>query len=153
MKLSQLALAAALAAVWAASPPTVRAHGGDGELDHDDAHHGAQRERREGMGGPHGDPKVREKFEAMRGLEKKVREISRNMRRGSDAEKAAAKTEARKALGEMFDAKLALEEAMLEKMEKHTAELKAKIAKKKSGREKAIENRLARMSNEDDDWD
>ncbi len=112
------------------------------------------REHREGMGRPHeGDPEMKEKFEKMRELDKKVREIFKNSRQGSDSEKSAAKNEARKTLGELFDAKLALETAMLEKMEKHVAELKAKIAKKKSSREKAIESRLARMTGEGDDWD
>lgn len=96
---------------------------------------------------------MKEKFEKLRELEQKVRELAKSLRQGSDSEKAAAKVEARKALGELFDAKLVLETAMLEKMEKHASELKAKIAKKKTSREKAIESRLARMAGEGDDWD
>ena len=41
---------------------------------------------------------------------------------------------------------------MLAKMEKHAAELKAKIAKKKTSRDKAIESRLSRMTGDGDDW-
>lgn len=176
MKISRLALAAALAAVWAALPPAVRAEDNDREEEtieirrherHDDreggGHEGGMRERREGMGGregregprgPHGgDPEMREKIEKLRDLDHKLREISKNLRQGSEEDKAAAKAEARRVLGELFDAKLALETAMLAKIEKRAAELKAKIAKKKSSREKAIESRLARMTGEGDDWD
>ncbi|MBI4059814.1 MAG: hypothetical protein HY403_00130 [Elusimicrobia bacterium] len=148
--------ALALAAVVAVLSPAVSADDYGGER-------GGRNERREGMEArgdrkgprdPHGgDPAMREKFEKMQELEQKIREIARSMRQGSDSEKAAAKAEARKALGELFDAKLAMEKAMLEKMEKHAAELKAKIARKASSREKAIESRLARMSGEGDDWD
>ncbi len=182
MKLSQLTLVAALAAVWAALPPAIRAQDDDrdgGERiekveriervnrpernEQGEDRRGRGREGREGMGrregpegrgtGPGTDPVMNEKFEKVRGLEQKVREMSRGMREGSDAEKAAAKTEARKVLGELFDAKVALDSAMLEKMEKHVSELRAKIAKKKSSREKAIDSRLARMTGEGDDWD
>lgn len=181
MKLSHLALAAALAAVWTALPPLARADhdGGDGEEEsvdirkrvrhvdrdgggeRDDERDGGRHERREGMGGregrgdgPHGmDPEMKEKFLKTRELERKLRDLSMNLRQGTDEQKSAAKAEARKVLGELFDAKLALETAMLEKMEKRAAELKAKIAKKKSSRDKAIESRLARMTGEGDEWE
>lgn len=180
MKLSRLALAAALAAAWAAFPLAVWAEDGgkDGNEETAEVHEharqdepgegkserdGGPRERREGMGGPEGregprgpqgiDPEMKEKIEKMRELEHKAREISKSLRQGSDAEKAAAKNELRKTIGELFDAKLSMETAMLEKMEKRAAELKAKIAKKKSSREKAIESRLARMSGEGDGWE
>lgn len=173
MKLSRLALVAALAAVWAVFPPLIRAEddaGGDEKetveinkrVRHDDRE-GERRERREGMGGRGGheerhgrrddDPEMNAKFEAVRDLEEKLRGISRNLRQGTDEEKAAAKAEARKTLGELFDAKLALETAMLAKMEKHAAELKARLAKKKASREKAIESRLARMTGDADEWE
>jgi hypothetical protein len=167
MKLSSLALTAALAAVWAALPPAGRADDRDGDREEEtiEIHHregrgdrdgGGERERgpRERRDGPRGmhDPEMKEKFEKVRDLEEKTREISKAVREGSDAEKAAAKAELRKTLGELFDAKLAMEAAMLEKMEKHVAELKAKIAKKKGSREKAIDSRLSRMTGEGDDW-
>lgn len=108
---------------------------------------------RMGHGERGGDPAMRAVFEKIRGLEDKVRELSMTLRRGSDKEKAAAKDEARKTLGELYDAKMELDAGMLEKMEKHVAMLKEKISKKKSKRAKAIESRLARMSGEDDGWD
>lgn len=180
MRISSLAMAAAFAAATAL-PLVARADHDDGDDDetveirkrvrHDDRDEGGERGergewgerggRREGMGGREGhggpmgmggDPEMKEKFVKVRELERKLHGLARGLSQGSDAEKAAAKTEARKALGELFDAKLALESAMLEKMEKHAAELKAKIAKKKSSREKAIESRLSRMTGEGDDW-
>lgn len=174
MRISSLALAAALAAAWTALPPFARADDDEERVHHEDKEDdgergergergGGSRERREGMGGREGhggrmgmgmgaDPVMKEKLDKVRELERKVHGLAKGLSQGSEAEKAAAKTEARKALGELFDAKLALEVAMLEKMEKHTAELKAKIAKKKTGKEKAIDSRLSRMTGEGDDW-
>lgn len=180
MKISKLALLGFAAAFTAATalPPFARADDDDyddggretieirkrvhhGDEDGDGERDGGRRERREGMGGREGrggrmgmggDPAMREKLDKVRELERKVHGLAKGLTQGSEAEKAAAKTEARKALGELYDAKLALEVAMLEKMEKHAAELRAKIAKKKSGKEKAVENRLTRMTGEGDDW-
>lgn len=158
MEIPSIVLAGALAFAWTATPELVRAHGGE-----DDEAGSEQEGPREGhgrRGGDRGgrdrheqDPEMREKFEKMRDLEHKVREAARKMRKGSDTEKAAVKTEAKKLLGDLFDAKLAMEEGMLAKIEKRAAELKEKIAKKKAGREKLIESRLSRLSGEGDDWD
>ena len=63
------------------------------------------------------------------------------------------KPEVRKLIGELLDAKLAMETAMLAKMEKRLAEAKEKIAKKKSNREKMIDSKLSRVMGEGDDWD
>lgn len=180
MKLTPLALAAALTAVWAAFPLAARAQDDDRDGEEEtievrkrmrrgdgggDRERGP-RERRDGREGPRGmgeeregprgmggrDPEMREKMEKLRELEEKTRDLAKTVRQGADAEKAAAKTELRKVLGELFDAKLAMDEAMLVKLEKHAAEVKARIAKKKSSRDKAIENRLSRMTGEGDDW-
>jgi hypothetical protein len=110
---------------------------------------------REGQGqrGPESDPEMRAKLDKMRDLEMKLREVAKKLHQGTEADRAAAKTEVRKALGDLYDAKLVLETAMLERLEKHVVELKAKIARKKNSRDKAIESRLARMNGEGDDWD
>lgn len=175
MKFSSLALAAALAAAWTALPVFARAqedgdeketieirrraHHDDREDDGERDDRGGRHERRGGMGGHQGhggrmgsDPAMRENLDKVRELERKVHGLAKGLTQGSDPEKAAAKAEARKALGELYDAKLALEVAMLEKMEKRAVELKARIAKKKTGREKAIDSRLSRMTGEGDDW-
>lgn len=175
MKISSLALAATLAAAWTALPVFASADddddGGGREtveirkrVHHDDKDDDGDRDggRRERMGGRDGhgggrmgmgsDPAMKEKLDKVRDLERKVHGLAKGLTQGSEAERAAAKTDARKALGELYDAKLALEIAMLEKMEKHTAELKARIAKKKTGKEKAVETRLTRMTGEGDDW-
>jgi hypothetical protein len=156
-----MALAAALAAAWAALPPAVRAQ--ENNVRQDISAGGAgDRERREGMGGqegregprgPEGDPDMRTKLDKMRDLDMKVREAAKSLHKGTDSEKAAAKVEVRKALGDLFDARLVLDEAVLANMEKHIVELKTKIARKKTSREKAIESRLARMNGEADEWD
>ena len=152
MKISRFVSAAVLTAIWAALPLEVRANNDerDGDEESVEIHKSV---RREGPRGQHGaDPAMKEKFEKMRELDQKVRELAKTARQGTDAEKAAAKTEARKALGELFDAKLAMETAMLAKMEKQIVELREKVAKKKTSREKAIESRLSRMTGEDDGW-
>jgi hypothetical protein len=105
------------------------------------------------MGGPGMDPEMREKMEKLHGLEMKLRELRDKISRASDSEKAASKAEARKLIGELFDAKLAMETAMVAKMEKHLAEMKEKVAKKKSSREKMIDSKLSRIMGENDDWD
>lgn len=161
-KISSIALAGALAFAWTAAPVSIRAHGDEddesgsrGEGLREGPHEGHGRRGEAGpTGGPREhDPAMREKFEKMRGSEHKLRETVRKLREGSDAEKAAAKTEAKRLLGEILDARLAMEEDMLAKMEKRAAELKEKIAKKKTGREKMIESKLSRLSGEGDDWD
>lgn len=177
MRISRLALTAVLAAVSAAFAPGVRAEDDDegfgGERveervevrkrairdDHDRRGGGEGepgrrpgREDGEGRGMRERDPEMLEKHDALRELEKKSREQAARAREGSDADKAAAKTELRKTLGELYDAKLAMDAAVLAKLEKHAAEMKARIAKKKSSRDKAIESRLSRMTGEGDDW-
>lgn len=172
MKLSRLALAAATAAVWALSPLAAWAQdnrpaekrtieirtrvgqdGGEGEGDREEHRDGPRGGRRDGGRGENQDPEMQEKLEKMRVLEEKAQAEALSLREGTDAEKAAAKAALRKTIGELFDAKLSLETAMLARMEKHVAELKARIGRKKSSREKAIETRFLRMSGEGDEWD
>lgn len=98
------------------------------------------------------DPELKEKFAAIKAAEEKVHAAAPKLKEGSEVQKSAARTEARKALGELFDAKLALQEFELDRLEKRTAELKAKIARKKLSREKAVDERLAKMGG-DDDWE
>ena len=110
-----------------------------------------------GMGGMMGmrdhDMALHEKYMKMHDIEKSVCEAAQKMRRGSDAEKAAAKPELKKLLGDLLDAKLDIDQYLLTKAEKQTIELKEKIAKKKANRDKMIESRLAKMSGEGDDWE
>ncbi|UPT74049.1 MAG: hypothetical protein M0D55_19860 [Elusimicrobiota bacterium] len=108
-------------------------------------------------GGPGGfgrggeDPETREKHAKYREAEKRVREIAR--RAGGGKADAAVKTEARKAVSDLFDAKLALDTAMLAKMEKMVAERREKIAKRKSEKERLVDQKTARILGEGDDWD
>ncbi len=110
-----------------------------------------------GMGGMMGmrdhDMALHEKYMKMHDIEKSVREAAQKMRKGSDAEKAAAKTEVKNLLGDLLDAKLDVDQYMLTKAEKQAVELKEKIAKKKANRDKMIESRLSKMSGEGDDWE
>lgn len=98
------------------------------------------------------DSELKAKLDKLGEIDEQLRELPKKIQVGSDAEKAAAKAEARKLLGQLFDAKFELETAMLAKMEKHVAELKSKLAHKKSSREKMIESRLSRMTGESEDW-
>lgn len=152
MKL-KLALAAVLAAAWT-GPFAARAEDGH---KHDGGKHAAGKEGPKGEarkdGGREGqDPEVAKKLDVLRAIEDRLRGAAIKSRAGTDAEKAAAKTEARKILGELFDAKLDLEATMLAHVEKRASELKERIARKKAAREEMIEARLSRMTGEIDDW-
>ena len=104
-----------------------------------------------GRGAP--DPEMKEKHEKYRDAAMKVRELGHKLaKEGGD--KAAAKAEAKKAVAELFDAKLALDTAMVSKMEKHLAEAKEKLAKRKAARERLIDEKAARVVGDGDDaWD
>lgn len=110
-----------------------------------------RRERGPREGRPQ-DPELKAKIEAVKAAEEKVRAVAPRLRDGSETEKSSARTEARRALGELFDAKLAMQEFELDRLEKRSAELKAKIERKRSSREKAIDERLDKMGG-DDDWE
>lgn len=182
MKPSRLALAAALTAVWIALPLAARAQDDDHDEEETvEIHKRSRRDDRGGRGGDRGgdrgdrggrhdrrggmiresgdghhdeqDPELRDKLDKLRELETKSHDLATTVRTGTDAEKAAAKPELRKAIGELFDAKLALETVMLARMEKQAAAMKTKLAKRKAAREKAIETRFLRMSGEGDEWD
>jgi len=72
----------------------------------------------------------------------------------SSAMPRSPKAEAKKAVAELFDAKLALDTAMVSKMEKHLAEAKEKLAKRKAARERLIDEKAARVVGDGDDaWD
>lgn len=98
------------------------------------------------------DPEFQEKIAAVKAAEEKVHAVAPRLREGSETQRASARTEARKALGDLFDAKLALQEFELSRLEKRSAELKERISRKKLSREKAIDERLAKMGG-DDDWE
>ena len=112
----------------------------------------ARREQGPGDERPPMDPEFKEKLAAIRAAEEKVHAVAQKLRAGSEVERSSARTEARKLLGELFDAKLELQEFELSRLEERAAELKAKIARKKLSREKAVDERLAKMGG-DDDWD
>ena len=99
------------------------------------------------------DAELRAKFDKVRALEGKIRDLGGKLSKAPETEKAAGKAEARKIVGELFDAKLDLDLAILTKTEKHVAEMKDKLAKRKENRERVIESRVARLTGEGDDWD
>lgn len=102
-------------------------------------------------GGP--SPELRAQFEKVRSLEEKLRDLGRKLASGTDADKTAGKAEVRKVVGELFDTKMALDASMIDMAEKNLAEMKAKLAKRKANRDRAIESRVARVAGEADDWD
>lgn len=99
------------------------------------------------------DPAMKERMEKLRAAEESLREVKIKLRSAKDSEKAALKKEARAALGEVFDAKLAVEQAMVDKMAEHLAEKKAKLAKRKAAREKLIDEKLDQLSGDSPSWD
>lgn len=99
------------------------------------------------------DQAMKERFLKVREAEEKVREVKRKFVGAKDSEKAGLKAEAKAALGELFDARLAMDQAALERMDKKVAERRAKLAKKKAAREKLIEQRAERLAGDAPDWD
>lgn len=148
-------------------PPRREGPGADADGDHEREREGAPREGgpREGGHMRHGpmerggwghdgeapDPAMKARFEKFQALQKALHEKQEKLHRGTDAEKAAAKTETRKLLAELFDAKLAMQEDLVKKMESHLAEQKASVERKKASRDKLIDAKLERMAG-DDDW-
>ena len=118
-----------------------------------------------GMGGKHGrgghkggfgremDPAMKERMEKMRAAQDKVRELTQKLRKAKDSEKAALKKDARVALGELFDARLAMEQSMVDKMSEHLAEKKEKLAKKKAAKDKLVDEKLDKLTGDAPSWD
>lgn len=142
------------------------------ELDEDDEMHEVEHIRGKGLphdrGGPmrgmrrmmitkerhhEADPAMKERFLKVREAEEKVRAMKRKLVGAKDAEKAGLKAEAKAALGELFDARLAMDQAALERMEEKIAERRAKLAKKKAAREKLIDEKAEEISGDDPGWD
>lgn len=104
-------------------------------------------------GEPEPDPAMKEKFEAMQAAQDKVRELTKKLRKAKDSEKAALKKDAKAALERLFDARLAMEQSMVDKMSEHLAEKKEKLAKKKAAKDKLIEERLDKLTGDAPSWD
>lgn len=105
-----------------------------------------------GMGGRDMDPAMKEKFEKMHAAQEKLRALKGKFRE-KGADKAALKKEAKAAVGELFDAKLAMEQAMVDKMAEHLAEKKAKLAKRKDARDKLVNEKVEQLSGDAPGWD
>lgn len=101
---------------------------------------------------PDMDPAMKEKMRRAHELRKEIHQESRAIKEGGDA--AKAKPALRRKLAEFFDLRLSIDEAMAGRLEKRLAELKQKIERKKSNRDKIIDKRLESLAGEsDDDWD
>lgn len=108
-----------------------------------------------GRHGPGGepDPALKEHVLKVQAAEDKVRQVKIKLAKAKEAEKPALKAEAKAALGELFDARLALDEAGVARMEKKLAERKAKLERKKAAREKLVEERVERLAGDAPGWD
>lgn len=107
-------------------------------------HHGGKREM---------DPAMKAKREKLQAASEKVRELKRKLRDAKDSEKAALKKDAKAAVGELFDAKLAMEQAMIDKMAENLSEKKAKLAKRKEAREKLVQEKTDQLTGDAPSWD
>jgi hypothetical protein len=99
------------------------------------------------------DPAMKEKHEKVRAAERKLHELRRKLHDAKGAEKDALKKDAKAAVGELFDAKLAMEQGMLDKMSEHLAEKKAKLAKRKEAREKLVQEKTDQLTGDAAGWD
>ncbi len=108
---------------------------------------------KERMSGREIDPAMKERHEKMRAAKIKVHEVAQKLRKAKDAEKPALKKEAKAAVGELFDARQAMEQSMLDKMSEHLAEKKAKLEKRKAAREKLVDEKVEQLSGDAPSWD
>lgn len=105
-----------------------------------------------GRGGPSAD--IVEKMQKVEELDGKLWPLAQRVRDAVAKDKPAAKVELRKAMEELFDARLALDEAVQKAHETRAAEMKTSLARHKSQREAIIDKKLTEMVGEDpDDWD
>ncbi len=126
-----------------------RGEGGGGRMGREKGGEG----RRGGFGGGHIDSAMKEKFEKTRAAHEKVRELTKKLRQAKESEKPALKKEARAALSELFDARLAMEQSMVDKMSEHLAEKKEKLAKKKAAKDKLVDEKLDKLAGDAPSWD
>lgn len=111
-------------------------------------HHGVGR----GMKGEP-DPAMKEKHEKLRAAQEKVRGLKKKLRDAKESEKAALKKDVKAAVGELFDAKLAMEQAMVDKMAEHLKEKKDRLAKRKEAREKLVQEKADELTGDAPSWD
>ncbi len=106
-----------------------------------------------GRGGP--SPEAVAKMHKVEELDGKLSLLIQKNHTASEKDKAAVKAEMRKTVADLFDAQLALAEEAQKSHEKRAAELKVRIAKRKTLREALIDKRLSQAlgEEEDDDWD
>lgn len=108
---------------------------------------------KERMSGREMDPAMKESHEKVRAAKIKLHDLGQKLRKAKDAEKPALKKEAKAAVGELFDARQSMEQAMVEKMTEHLAEKKAKLEKRKAAREKLIDEKVDQMAGDAPSWD
>lgn len=99
------------------------------------------------------DPALKEAREKLRAAQEKLSALRPKIRDAKDADKPALRKDAKAAVGELFDAKLAMESAMLERMGKHLAQKKEKLAKRKEAREKLVQEKTDQILGDAPSWD
>ena len=99
------------------------------------------------------DPALKEAREKLKTANEKVRALRPKLRDAKESEKAALRKEAKAAVGELFDAKLAMEQAMLDRMSKHLSQKKDKLAKRKEAREKLVQEKTDQLTGDAPSWD
>lgn len=99
------------------------------------------------------DPALKEAREKHKAAQEKIHALRPKIRDAKEADKPALRKDAKAAVGELFDAKLAMEGAMLERMSKHLAQKKDKLAKRKEAREKLVQERADQLMGDAPSWD
>lgn len=99
------------------------------------------------------DPALKEAREKYKAAQEKLSALRPKIRDAKDADKPALRKDAKAAVGELFDAKLAMESAMLERMGKHLAQKKEKLAKRKEAREKLVQEKTDQLMGDAPSWD
>jgi hypothetical protein len=85
--------------------------------------------------------------------ERRAVELGAKLRDAAPGDQAAVKAELRKAVGEAFDARMAVAEAEAAAIEQRATSLRARLEKKKAMREAIVDRHVDEISGDDeDDW-
>jgi hypothetical protein len=104
-------------------------------------------------GGIPEDPTVKDAYAKLKAAQEKVEKLKPRIRDAKEADKPALRKDVKAAVGEVFDAKLGVELAMWERMNKHLSQKKAKLDKRKEAREKLVQEKADQLMGDTPSWD
>jgi hypothetical protein len=99
------------------------------------------------------DPTVKDAYAKLKAAQEKLNGLRPKIRDAKEADKPALRKDVKAAVGEVFDAKMGVELAMWERMNKHLTQKKAKLDKRKEAREKLVQEKADQLMGDTPSWD